>query len=357
MFLKRLIITIVIILGFASASNAQTHTGGGQSGGVSTGSGAPSGSCSAPQLYVDSSSGDLYDCVGTTWTKVGSAGGGGANTALSNLAAVAINAALLPGTDNSIALGNATHRWTNHFSTALNCGIGGTTSCVITGNGSTSGTATLTWPATAGTTTNPITTSNAFVGPVGAVATPTWGIQTSGGGIAGTYSLATNQVSMSSGGGVAQRWIGTSASLWGAAIVAGWTSGADADSGSTDIAFSRTAAGVLALGNGTSANTTGKFKAAGYMSVGTKFTASGCTNSTTVGGATAGKFSSGTTGTCTVTITMGDTATAPNGWACWAADQTTPADIITQTASNATTATISGTTVTGDVIAFGCVGY
>lgn len=39
----------------------------------------------------------------------------GANTALSNLAAVAINAALLPGTTNSIALGSSSFLWSNAF--------------------------------------------------------------------------------------------------------------------------------------------------------------------------------------------------------------------------------------------------
>ena len=39
--------------------------------------------------------------------------GSGANTALSNLASVAVNLALSPGTDNSIALDDLTHRYTN----------------------------------------------------------------------------------------------------------------------------------------------------------------------------------------------------------------------------------------------------
>ncbi|MBP7118459.1 hypothetical protein KBA63_00065 [Candidatus Woesebacteria bacterium] len=42
-------------------------------------------------------------------------GGGGANTALSNLAAVAINTALLPGVSDSIALGSATFQWSDLF--------------------------------------------------------------------------------------------------------------------------------------------------------------------------------------------------------------------------------------------------
>lgn len=41
------------------------------------------------------------------------AAGGGANTALSNLASVAINTSLLPGTDNTHDLGNGSFRWGN----------------------------------------------------------------------------------------------------------------------------------------------------------------------------------------------------------------------------------------------------
>jgi hypothetical protein len=41
----------------------------------------------------------------------GGGGGGGANTALSNLASVAVNTSLLPGTDNSIDLGSSAKKW------------------------------------------------------------------------------------------------------------------------------------------------------------------------------------------------------------------------------------------------------
>jgi hypothetical protein len=47
---------------------------------------------------------------------------GGANTALSNLAAVAINTALLPATTNSIALGSSSDLWSNTFTTLLTTG-------------------------------------------------------------------------------------------------------------------------------------------------------------------------------------------------------------------------------------------
>lgn len=47
-----------------------------------------------------------------TWT---TPSGTGANVALSNLSSVAINTALLPGTDNSIALGSASKQWTSIY--------------------------------------------------------------------------------------------------------------------------------------------------------------------------------------------------------------------------------------------------
>ena len=106
-------------------------------------------------------------------------------------------------------------------------------------------------------------------------------------------------------------------------------------------------------------NAAGEVKAGRYVVQGSKFTATGCSNSTLLGGATAGSFHSGTTGTCTVVVTFGDAGAPkpPNSYACFASDTTTVADIITMTASTQTTATFSGTTVSGDVIKFGCLGF
>lgn len=112
--------------------------------------------------------------------------------------------------------------------------------------------------------------------------------------------------------------------------------------------------------NATNAELTvaGQTNSYGYAVAGTKFTASGCSNTTTVGGATAGSFASGTTGACTVTVTMGSSMTATNGWSCWASDQTTPANTYDQkTGGSPTTAVFTGTTVSGDVISFGCMAY
>lgn len=96
----------------------------------------------------------------------------------------------------------------------------------------------------------------------------------------------------------------------------------------------------------------------GIQSNGTKFTITGCTAGTTVGGATAGTFVSGTTGVCTVVITMNGVTglVATNGWSCGVSNQTT-ANLIRQSASSTTTATVTGVTVASDVIIFSCQGF
>lgn len=107
------------------------------------------------------------------------------------------------------------------------------------------------------------------------------------------------------------------------------------------------------IGNG--GITSAAFGAAGLFATGTN-SVSGCSLSAAAGGATAGKFASGTSGTCTVTITL---PTAVNGWTCDAHDLTTAADAnnVVQTAFTTTSATISGTTVSADVITWKCQGF
>jgi hypothetical protein len=83
-------------------------------------------------------------------------------------------------------------------------------------------------------------------------------------------------------------------------------------------------------------------------------TISGCSASS-VSGVLAGKFTSGVTGSCTPTLTLGS-ATIPasaGGWSCSFSNQTT-ANLFRQTASTPTTAAGSGTTVTGDVVSYAC---
>src|SRR5579863_4090564 len=58
------------------------------------------------QIYYNSTSGQFKLFQGGSW-QVASTGGSQANTALSNLSAVAINTSLLPGVDNTINVGSA----------------------------------------------------------------------------------------------------------------------------------------------------------------------------------------------------------------------------------------------------------
>ena len=117
--------------------------------------------------------------------------------------------------------------------------------------------------------------------------------------------------------------------------------------------------GTTANAANTSLDVRGAIATNGLIGNGTKFTLTGCSADTTVGAATVGKFTSRTTGTCTVVITMNGATglTAPTGWECYANDLTTPANLIGMSSSTTTTATITGTTVTGDVVSFGCQGY
>lgn len=91
-----------------------------------------------------------------------------------------------------------------------------------------------------------------------------------------------------------------------------------------------------------------------YWVTGAPASVSGCSNSSTAGGATAGIFTSGTSGTCTVTVTL---ATAANGWACSVWDTTTTSDTVKETGFTTGSVTFSGTTVSGDVIAWSCTGF
>lgn len=88
---------------------------------LTTGSGNPEGVVSAflGSLYLDDSGGILYRKASgfgnTGWTAVG-----GANTALSNLASVAINASLIANANNTLDLGSTGTRWrTGYFGTSL----------------------------------------------------------------------------------------------------------------------------------------------------------------------------------------------------------------------------------------------
>jgi hypothetical protein len=132
---------------------------------------------------------------------------------------------------------------------------------------------------------------------------------------------------------------------------------------SSDTNLSRGAAGVVSVGTGAAGSTAGSVEAAVFETVGTKFTATGCTAITaTAGGATAGRFTIGAN-SCTVVITLNGATgfTANNGWSCHANDQTTPAGNtgLYFSSNTATTATLTvpSSAVALDVIDFSCQAF
>jgi hypothetical protein len=140
-----------------------------------------------------------------------------------------------------------------------------------------------------------------------------------------------------------------------------WVNSNTTANGTVDTALSRSAAGVITGDTGTLNNAQARLRLAGVISSGTTFTSSGgCTEGTLTGGATAGKFTTSGSTSCTTTVTFGNTATSTTGWSCWTHDLTTATDYNNPHVTSSTTTTVviaTGTIVSGDVIEFGCIGY
>lgn len=120
-----------------------------------------------------------------------------------------------------------------------------------------------------------------------------------------------------------------------------------------DTCLHRNAAGVWEINDSNNATYRDLKLRTTIMAGTTPSTPSGC-GTAIAGGNNAGTITSGTTGACTPVVTFA--FTAPAGWACAIANQTT-ANLIRQTASTTTTATFSGTTVSGDVLVYHCHAY
>lgn len=279
----------------------------------------------------------------------------GAGT-VTNTAGVLTNNAVVQGAggaDTKVSPGITTNGGSE-----LDLGVSGTNG-VLGLVGSTSGKATFTAPGTAGTVTNPVVASNVQTGPTGSCATtPTWGWNGSSG-----YGLNFGQGTVICQANTAIAAFSSAANN-GLRLTAGacfqWATSTNADSGVADTGICRPAAKIFTFGSNTSNDTTGKLKASAYMSLGTKFTTNGgCSETSLTGGGSAGSFLVGST-SCTTIVTLGDSATAPNGWSCWIHDETTSADYYNPHISGTTATTltiVSGTVVSGDKIVWGCLGY
>jgi len=166
-------------------------------------------------------------------------------------------------------------------------------------------------------------------------------------------SAGTQVFGVAAGGGQVQIF-GSYALAWGAGSV----TATGADTG-----FSRIAAGVVAVGNGTVGDKSGTLQTAALQATGTVPTGNTgtCTTGVTVaGGATAGTWIS--TAICAVagTIILSAMPAMTTGYACFANDRTTAAVVFQQTASTTTSATLtvrSTATAANDVISYHCTGY
>jgi hypothetical protein len=117
----------------------------------------------------------------------------------------------------------------------------------------------------------------------------------------------------------------------------------------------------LANATNIGSNQFGSLKMPALISVGTKFTAAGCSASSTLGGAGAGIFTLGAN-SCTAIITINGVAgmTATNGWSCTAHDRNDATVLIGgESASTTTTASfaIPASAGIGHVISYSCTGY
>jgi hypothetical protein len=209
-------------------------------------------------------------------------------------------------------------------SAALTVGLAGTTSGVLTLAGSTSGGATFTAPAVAGTSTNGVTSSNVLLAPTGAQATTSYGFIghanygiyfNSNAGIvveangSDSYSAATSGVVMP--GGDCVGWLASAAQPMA--------------SNSFDTAVSRSGIGVLSADTTACANGLGTIRATNYDSVATHLIisstaptiASGFGTTPTIpnnNGTAAFTVNVGTGGVATSGVITMPAATA--GWSC-----------------------------------------
>lgn len=118
--------------------------------------------------------------------------------------------------------------------------------------GSTSGTATITAPAIAGTNSNPIVSSNSLLLPFGSSGFPSLQI---GDSSVGFYQLTTGQLTIVTSGGTGVGVKATNLLVSGAALV--FTTNSNDMGATTDTGLSRLGAASLAIGNGTAGDVSG----------------------------------------------------------------------------------------------------
>jgi hypothetical protein len=227
------------------------------------------------------------------------------------------------------------------YSDKLSCGILNTTACVITGFGSTSGTATITWPAVAGTASNPILVSNYWGVPVGSAGSPSltftgelgYGFHYDGTGGRAGVGIDNN------GNDIME--IANSGNIIQGAACYGWVSSTAIDV-ATDTSSCRVGVKTVGIGNGSGGDISGTLEAAQLVSVG----GTGCANGNFAlsggwGSTASVSGAKGFSDTCEITITSAGTGQAVNATVTWTVPTAMP------TATTVCTAQLVGGTITG----------
>lgn len=273
--------TPVVTFGVSTGVSSELFGGGGGGGTNNPGGSAGQIQANGGSVFTGfTASGDATINTSTGVVTVAGANGGtfpASATVLGTNSSKQPIAATLTGTGTTVVVSNSPTLVTPTL-TAINCGVVGTTSCVITGAGSTSGTGTLSWPAVAGTATNPLVFSNAIsLTPSGSAANPAFQI---GSGTSGLYTTGSNDLIIASGGteafrfynpgGAAEMWLSSSGQI-------DWSSGAFGTALDTELC--RGGVSIVNIGNSPSGacNALGTLASAGATFSGEILTAASTT--------------------------------------------------------------------------------
>ena len=177
------------------------------------------------------------------------AGAVGCATCTTNAAALASNAVVLGGGAQAAATNTA---FTTNGTTTMTVGVAGGGNGILALAGNTSGTATLTAPAVAGTSTNPLAFSNDVSFPNGTSTTPA--MAPAGGSTSG-FGFNANLPSIEIASVQRTTW-GASQQVFASDMCSVWTNSTTVTTAGVDTGACRSGAGVIAFGNGTAANET-----------------------------------------------------------------------------------------------------
>src|SRR5882724_8320562 len=315
-----------------------------------------------PSALVLTNATGLPVAGGGTGLASGTSGGIPAYTGTTTIASSALLVANSPVLGGGAGVVPSTKTFlTTNGSTTLTVGVAAGGNGILALAGNTSGTATFTAPAVAGTTTNPVLMTNVLQGPDGSATAATYSF--SGGGNWGMYRTAADGLlftvvgtaTMGLRGGGGGVYVNNAASY-------AWVSGGVVGSGGTqDTGLSRPSVGVVTVDTATIGNGLGTLAATNYRVGPTKIFLAGTAPTISSGFGTSPSVADNNgTGAFTINVGTGGVATsgviglptATTGWHCLANDRTTTSATVyitkqTNSALSTTSCTIGNFTTAG----------